>query len=93
MRNQLLAHSIERDSSESVDKGDFGVCYHADNEDLLRMAPFGSESNPLKAWPKMLRRPENFFAFTVQDLLAAVEADLPDGLLGWRSYLVERYGL
>ena len=95
MRNQLLAHCIQSDSKSGFDKVKFGVIYHVDNDDLLRMShPFGGERNPLKAWPTLLRNPETFHASTVQDFLRTIKkASLPDDLTGWRTYLEKRYGL
>lgn len=93
MRNQLLAHCIERDPHASVDSVHFGVCYTDGNEELLQMRPFGGERNPIKAWPKLLKRPETFFSFTVQEFLSVVETGMPEPLSGWRDYLGRRYGL
>ncbi len=94
MRNQLLAHCIQSDSDADFNKVDFGVIYHADNNDLLRMShTFGGESNPLKAWPSLLKNQETFHTFTVQDFLGTIEASLPDDLKGWRIYIEQRYGL
>ncbi|MFC1937912.1 hypothetical protein ACFLWY_05095 [Chloroflexota bacterium] len=96
MRNQLLAHCIETDSQLGFRRADFGVIYHADNEDLLRMArPFGGERNPLKAWPKLLKDDSRFrfHTFTIQELVSVVNGALPEGLNVWRAYLKQRYGL
>ena len=94
MRNQLLAHAIENDSRPAFNAVDFGVMYHSDNEELLRMDhPFAGESHPLRAWASMLKNPDTFHSFTVQDFMQSIDANLPDDLAGWRSYLSERYGI
>ena len=94
MRNQLLAHCIEADSQADFSRVDFGIIYHADNETLLRMArPFAGERNPLKAWPRLLKDPNKFHTFTIQELLDAVDRKLPVGLAEWRSYLKWKYDL
>lgn len=94
MRNQLLAHCIQSDNKSGFNRVAFGVIYHADNDKLLRMShPFGGERNPLKAWHTLLRNPDTFHTFTVQDFLGTIEASLPDDLKGWRTYLKQRYGI
>ena len=94
MRNQLLAHCIQSDPNSFLSKVDFGAFYHSENQTLLEMKhAFGGEHNPVKAWPKMLKNPNTFHSFTVQDLLRIVETQLPDNLLSWRSYLRCRYAL
>jgi len=94
MRNQLLAHCIRSDSTAGFDRVEFGVIYHADNEDLLRMShPFAGERNPLKVWPSLLRNPDTFHAFTIQGSLNTIDEGLPEELVGWRTYLRQRYGL
>jgi len=94
MRNQLLAHQIESDPNSGFDSATFGVVYHADNEELLRMGhPFGGERNPLTAWTRLLQEQKRFISFTVQELLAAVDAKLPSHLEEWRAFLRARYEL
>ena len=94
MRNQLLAHCIESDHAAGFNRVDFGVMYHADGDKLLRMShPFGGERDPLRAWSNLLKNPEIFHAFTVQDFLDAIDKGLPDDLAGWRTYLKQRYGV
>ena len=95
MRQQLLAQCVGKDSKSGIDRADFGVMYHAENDELLQMShPFGGERNPLKAWPALLSNKNAFHAFTIQELLASIDAaKLPDELAGWRSYLAERYGV
>lgn len=94
MRNQLLAHCIETDPQADFSRVDFGVIYHADNEALLKMArPFGEESNPLKAWPMLLRAPSKFHVFTIQELISVIDRKLPEGLISWRGYLKQKYNL
>jgi len=94
MRNQLLAHCIQSDARASFNRVEFGVIYHGDNEDLMRMShPFDGERNPLKAWPTLLKNPNTFHAFTVQDFLHTIDAGLPDELMDWRTYIKQRYGL
>ncbi|MCK4786390.1 MAG: hypothetical protein KAV87_21710, partial [Desulfobacteraceae bacterium] len=94
MRNQLLAHCIQTDSKAGFKRVDFGVVYHSDNDRLLRMSHrFCGESNPLEAWPMMLRNTDTFHVFTVQDFIGTIEAGLPVDLTGWRTYLEQRYGL
>jgi hypothetical protein len=94
MRNQLLAHRIESDPDSGFESATFGVVYHKDNEELLRMGhPFGGKGNPLTAWISLLRQPKRFIWFTVQDLFAAVDANLPPQLVEWRKYLRARYEL
>lgn len=94
MRNQFLAHKIEADASSGFDSVTFGVVYHKDNEELLRMGhPFAAERNPLTAWAGLLREHKRFIWLTVQELLAAVEAKLSPHLEEWRAYLRARYGL
>ena len=94
MRNQLLAHRIQSDPEAGFSKMEFGVIYHADNDKLLRMShPFGGERNPLTSWPTLLKNPDSFHSFTVQDFIATIDARLPDDLTGWRTYLKQRYGL
>ncbi|MCK4723669.1 MAG: hypothetical protein KAT75_10210, partial [Dehalococcoidia bacterium] len=67
---------------------------HADSDKLLRMShPFGGERDPLRAWPNLLKNPETFHAFTVQDFLDAIDKSLPEELVGWRAYLKQRYGV
>jgi len=94
MRNQLLAHCIQADSEAGLHRVEFGVIYHADNDKLLRMShSFDGERNPLKAWRSMLKNPDPFHYFAVQDLISTIEERLPDGLIEWRTYLKQRYGL
>jgi hypothetical protein len=94
MRNQLLAHCIQADNKSGFDIAEFGVIYHADNDKLLGMShPFGRERNPLVAWPTLLKNPDTFHAFTVQNLIGTIETRLLDDLLGWRTYLKQRYAL
>jgi hypothetical protein len=92
MRNQLLAHCIQTDPKEHYNKVDFGVVYHADNEKLMNMSrSFGNEKDPLKAWQKLLRYPDTFHVFTIQELLESISSNLPSSLLDWRRYLEEKY--
>lgn len=92
MRNQLLAHCIQSDPSSCLARVDFGVFYHSENQALVEMPhPFSGERNPLKAWPKVLKNPDTFHTFTMQDFLKTIEPYLSDTLLGWRSYLKQRY--
>jgi hypothetical protein len=94
MRNQLLAHRIQSDSRPGLNRVEFGVIYHAENEALTRMPrPFGGERNPLKAWPNLLRNPKTFHVFTVQDFLDAIEPNLQGEMASWRAYLKQRYDL
>ncbi|MBA7654206.1 hypothetical protein ES703_62082 [subsurface metagenome] len=94
MRNQLLAHRIQSDPEADFNRVEFGVIYHADNDKLLRMShPFGGERNPLEVWPRLLRNPDTFHAFTVQDLIGTIEVRLPADLIAWRTHLKQRYGL
>lgn len=94
MRNQLLAYCIETDLEENFKRVDFGVVYHADNDNLLRMArPFAGERNPLKAWQILLKDPTRFHTFTIREFVGAVDKGLPVGLAGWRSYLKQKYDL
>ncbi len=94
MRNQLLAHCIERDPDENFNRVDFGVIYHADNEALLRMArPYAGERNPLKAWPKLLNDSNRFHTFTIQEVLGVMGHALPADLAKWRDYLKQKYDL
>lgn len=94
MRGQLLAHCIERDVSAGYNRVDFGVMYHAANEQLLKMEhPFMGERNPLRSWPTLLTEPETFHACTMQDFLDAIEKNLPEELADWRAYLKQRYGV
>jgi hypothetical protein len=92
MRNQLLVHCIQRDSEANYDKVEFGVMYHADNEMLMHMRrPFDKEKDPLKAWQKLLRDPDTFHSFKIQELLKTIEPKLPGDLVDWRRYLKEKY--
>jgi len=94
MRNQFLAHLIESDPHSGFQRALFGVAYHAENDRLLRMGrPFGGERNPLKAWAALLREPDRFITFTVQDLLNWIDARLPEHLEEWRAFLSAKYGL
>jgi len=94
MRNQLLAHCIQSDPEAGFHRVEFGVIYHTDNDDLLRMShPFGGERNPLKTWHTLLKNPETFHIFTVQEFLGTIEASLSDDLKGWRTYLKQRYSI
>lgn len=94
MRGQLTAHCIQTDKKSGFDRVEFGVMYHAGNEEMLRMShPFSSEFNPIKAWPNLLHKPENFCAFTIQDFLKTIEPLLPFELTKWREYLNQRYGI
>lgn len=94
MRGQMLAHCIESDSRAGFHAVDFGVIYHAGNEELLEMShPFAGEGNPLRAWASMLKDPDTFHTFTVQDFVQSIEGGLPDDLKGWREYLRQRYGV
>jgi len=94
MRNQLLAHCIQSDSQLDFNRVEFGVIYHADNKDLMRMSrPFGGERNPLKAWPELLNNQNTFHVFTVQEFLNTIEPNLQGELASWRSYVKQRYDL
>ncbi len=94
MRNQLLAHCIQSEPKSGFDRVEFGVIYHADNDALLRMShPFGGERNPLTSWPILLKNPETFHTFKVQEFLKIIEPELPDALISWRTYLKQRYGV
>jgi len=94
MRNQLLARLIESDPRSGFQRAFFGAMYHGENEELLRMGrPFGGERNPLKAWAGLLREPDRFSTFTIQDLLAWMDQRLPSHLEEWRGFLNARYGL
>jgi hypothetical protein len=94
MRNQLLAHQIERDQQSGFARALFGVVYHRGNDRLLRMGhPYGGERNPLTAWASMLKQPESFVTFTIQDLLNWIDAELPGRLHDWRNFLRIKYGL
>ena len=94
MRGQLTAHCIQTDKKSGFDRVEFGVMYHAGNEEMLRMShPFSGEFNPIKAWPNLLHKPETFCAFTTQDFLKAIEQLLPFELTKWREYLNQRYGI
>lgn len=94
MRNQLLAHCIETDPDEDFNRVDFGVIYHAGNEAILRMArPYAGERNPLKAWQILLKDRGKFHTFTIQELVGAVNKELPVGLGEWRNYLKQKYDL
>lgn len=92
MRNQLLAHCIKSDSQAGFHKVEFGVIYHADNNELLRMShPFDGKRDPLKAWPSLLRNPDSFHVSTTQNFIHTIEISLPDTLNVWRKYIKERY--
>jgi len=92
MRNQLLAHCIQRDPEVNYDRVEFGVMYHPDNEMLMHMRrPFDKEKNPLKAWRSFLIDPDSFHSFPIQELLDTIEPKLPAGLVNWRRYLKEKY--
>ena len=94
MRNQFLGHRIESDPDSGFQRALFGVAYHAQNDQLLRMGrPFGGERNPLKAWAGLLREPDRFITFTIQDLLSWMDQRLPSHLEEWRGFLNARYGL
>ena len=94
MRNQLLAHCIQSDPEEDFNRVGFGVIYDAHNEVLTRMSrPFGGERNPLKAWPNLLKNPNTFHVFTVQEFLNTIEPKLHGDLVNWRMYLKQRYDL
>jgi len=94
MRNQFLAHLIESDPHSGFQRALFGVAYHGENEELQRMGrPFGGERNPLIAWAGLLREPDCFITFTVQDLLTWMDPRLPSHLEEWRAFLSEKYGL
>ncbi|MGB5933663.1 MAG: hypothetical protein WBH57_11430 [Anaerolineae bacterium] len=94
MRNQLLAHEIECDGDSGFRQALFGVVYHGENDRLLRMGrPFGGDRNPLRAWAGLLREPDRFITFTIQDLLAWMDQRLPSHLEEWRGFLNARYGL
>lgn len=94
MRNQLLAHQIDADPESCFERATFGVAYHGENEGLLRMGrAYGGERNPLAAWRSVLRQPDRFVSFTVQDLLSWVDARLPSGLEEWRAFLRAKYAL
>ncbi len=94
MRNQLLAHCVQSDPEEDFNKVDFGVIYYDGNEVLTRMSrPFEEERNPLKAWLKLLKNPNTFHVFTVQDFLNTIEPKLHSDLENWRAYLKQRYNL
>ena len=94
MRNQLLAHCIQSDPEEDFNKVEFGVIYHAENEALTRMSrPFAGEYNPLKAWHNLLKNPDTFHVFTVQEFLDDIEPNLRGDLENWRAYLKQRYDL
>ena len=92
MRNQVLAHCIERDSEMNYNKVEFGVMYHAGNDKLIEMRrAFGGEKDLIKAWHKLLREPSNFHSFTIQQFLDTIQSKLPAGLVNWRRYLKEKY--
>ncbi len=95
MRNQLLAYCIQSDPAEDFNKVEFGVIYNSDNEVLTRMSrPFGGEYNPLKAWPRnLLKSPDTFHVFTVQEFFNTIEPKLQDNFKNWRAYLKQRYNL
>lgn len=94
MRNQLLAHCIKSDPELGFNRVEFGVIYHADNEVLTRMPrPFGGEHNPLEAWPNLLKAPNTFHVFAVQEFLNTVETKLHGNLLNWRTHVKQRYDL
>ncbi len=94
MRNQFLAHLIESDPHSGFQCASFGAVYHAENDQLLRMGrPFDRERNPLRAWAALLREPDRFITFTVQDLLTWMYPRLPSHLDEWRSFLSKKYGL
>ena len=92
MRNQLLAHCIQSNPEEDFNRVEFGVIYHAGNEILTTMSrPFRGESNPLIAWPKLLKNPNTFHVFTLQDFLNTIEPKLHTRLVDWRAHLKQRY--
>lgn len=92
MRNQLLAHCIQRDPELNYDKVEFGVMYHADNDKLVDMRrSFDGEKDPIRAWQRLLREPSTFHSFTVQQFLGTIEPKLPVDLVNWRRYLKEKY--
>lgn len=94
MRNQFLAHETESDPDSGFERAIFGVVCHAENEALQRMGrTFRGERNPLRAWAGLLRQPDRFISFTVQDLLAWLDARLPSHLEEWRAFLNAKYGL
>ena len=94
MRNQLLAHCIQSDSQEGFHTVEFGVIYHADNNELLRMShPFEGKRDPLKTWPSLLKTPDSFHVFTIQNFVHTIETSLPENLSGWRKYIKQRYDL
>lgn len=92
MRNQVLAHCIQRDRELNYGKVEFGVMYHGDNDKLMDMRrSFDGEKDPIKAWQKLLRKPSTFHSFTIQRFLSTIEPKLPVDLVNWRRYLKEKH--
>lgn len=94
MRNQLLAHCIQSDSLAGFHRAEFGVIYHGDNSELLRLShPFDGKRDSLKTWPSLLKVPNSFHIFTIQNFIHAMETILPNDPSGWRKYIKQRYDL
>ena len=72
------------------------IAWHKDshNDRLLRMGhPHGGERNPLTAWTAILKQPESFVTFTIQDLLNWIDTRLPERLHDWRNFLKIKHEL
>ena len=94
MRYQLLSHALEKDFDAGIETAEVAVMYHAEADRLLDMDhPFAGDHSPLKAWPRLLKTPSTFRAFTIQDFLKTIDAELPSDLAEWRAYLKQRYGV
>jgi hypothetical protein len=90
MRNQVQASAIEADADSRVDRCDFAILLHPDNESVRQIpAPVAGENDAVKAFHRVLNDASRFLEL---DARAWLEAGLGEtGPAHWAEPLLSRY--
>jgi hypothetical protein len=90
MRNQVQAAAIEADPDSGVDRCDFAVLLHPDNDVVRRLAePVAGHDDALDAFRAILHRPTDFLELDARTWLNAGGQD--KALSDWSEALLMRY--
>jgi hypothetical protein len=96
MRQQLLAHEMEKARELEAEVVTVVHISPAKNRDFLRVTSPGLEplgDSALGVWASLLRRPERFVSVHAEDLFGAFDTRAFPSLSGWYDYIQSRYAL